>query len=150
MQAYTHRCESYIQHEQGEVVRYKNHAELFDRQSKDYDRELRQAEHVLALNKDKVVHTEQAAREAVLRAQKDSSALADIVAINQQALQTFEQQHQLALQYHEHGSHQELSQKDRLFDEMAAAQSKLEFECQQLKSRLAQQEHGSQLKYRTV
>ena len=98
---HTHRCESYIQYEQGEVVKYKNHAELLDRQSKDHDQELRQVAHVSALNKEKVVRTEQAAREAVLRAQKDSSALADIVmaqrsevAINQQALQTFEQQHQ--------------------------------------------------------
>ena len=57
MQAYTHRYESYIQYEQGEVARYKNHAELLDQQSKSYNQELRQVEHVLAVNKDKVVHT---------------------------------------------------------------------------------------------
>ena len=63
------------------------------------------------------------------------------VEVNQQALRTFEQQHQFALQYHEHDSHQELTQKDRLFDEMVVAQSKLEYEYQQLKARLVQQEH---------
>jgi hypothetical protein len=79
MQAYTHRCESYVQHEQGEVARYRSHAELLDQQSKRVDQEFRQAEHVLAVNKDKVAHTEQAAREAVLRAQKNAAALADVV-----------------------------------------------------------------------
>jgi hypothetical protein len=147
MQVYTHRCESYIQYEQGEVARYKNHAELLDQQSKRYDQELRQAEHVLAVNRDKVVNTEQAAREAVLRAQKDAAALADVVlspssevASKTQALQNLEHNHQLAMRYHEQGSNQQMNQKDRLFDEMAAAQSNLEHECNILRSQLARNE----------
>ena len=42
MQAYTNRCESYVQYELGELQKYKSHAELVDRKAKDSDLELRQ------------------------------------------------------------------------------------------------------------
>jgi hypothetical protein len=99
------------------------------------------------VNRDKVVNTEQAAREAVLRAQRDAAALADVVlsqksevASKTQALQTLEHNHQLAMRYREQGSNQQMNQKDRLFDEMAAARSSLEHECNVLRSQLARNE----------
>jgi hypothetical protein len=83
----------------------------------------------------------------VLRAQKDAAALADVVlsqkaevASKTQALQALEQNHQLTIRYHEQGSNQQMNQKDRLFDEMAAARSSLEHECNVLKSELARSE----------
>ena len=35
IQAYTHRCEFYVKYEQGEAIKYRNHAEMLDQQSND-------------------------------------------------------------------------------------------------------------------
>jgi hypothetical protein len=113
MQIYTHRCERYVQYEQGEMNKCRSHAEALEQQSRRFDQELRQAEHVLAVNKDKVINTEHAARDAVVRAQKNAASLAELVLTQKaevvsanQAMHTMEQNHQLAIRYHEQGANQ--------------------------------------------
>ena len=144
------RCEGFVNQEKDLAERCERNAMRMHNACAELEQERQMANQAVALYKNQVAETEQAARDSLCRAQNQTSELARMVMVqrnenhaSQRALHDTEMREQQITQYYELNAGQQLGQREALFHEAMQARGVLEGEYQRVVAQLAREEGRS-------
>ena len=147
---FKNRCEGFVNQEKDLAERCETNALRMRNACAEQEQERQKANQVVALYKNQVAETEQAARDSLCRAQNQTAELAHMVVVqrnenhaSQRALHDTETREQQITQYYEHNAGQQLGQREALFHEAMHSRGVLEGEYQRVVAQLAREEGRS-------